>query len=467
MKKIILFSLCCLLLTNSATAKDKDLAKKISELELQIQTLQKEYDSRIAEMQAAMAELKAKEEEDSSEEELYAQLQNKAELSTAPVTAKNGGLNISSVLDFNYYHDRSKEGLGHMREEIAGFGHHHEGEGHHHHHGDKEGFNLRHIELGLSTEVDPYFRAWTTLAFEDGAEVEVEEAVVQTTNLPKGFTLSAGKFKSGIGRLNRQHSHNWDFFDAPLVYQKFFGHHGLNEKGLQLTWLAPTSQYLLLGAELGNGDNEAFGHYIGGEHFPKHNAPRLYTTFVKYSPEIGQRQSLQLGLSYGTTHCQREEEDETTMVKYRYDGRNKIYGADFVYKYYGLQDKGKGDWTFQGEYFYRNNEMDLLTNNRTYTNKQDGFYVQALYGIAPRWRLGTRFDNLGMKNLVEEFGEEPTTLGKSRRTTAMLDYKLSEYSLLRFQVARNNFATHEGREKAWEYALQLQVSLGSHPAHDF
>ena len=472
MKNKLLILIYCLFVSSITFAKDSntDISKKINILEKQMLEMQAQYDARIAEMQETINELKAqqKENESDDEEELFAQLKAKSEQSQSKATSNSqSGLNISAVLDFNYYHDNSEEGLGHMREEIAGFGVHNHNHEDHHHHGNENGFNLGHVELGLSTEVDPYFRAWTTLAFEDGEDVEVEEAVIQSTSLSNGFNISAGKFKSGIGRLNRQHNHAWDFIDAPLVYEKFFGSHGLAEKGLQLTWLAPTKSYLLFGAEAGNGDNEVFCNYVGEEGFPKHSAPRLYTAFMKYSPEIGPRQSLQLGLSYAKSKYQREEEDHDTDTEYFYDGNNKIYGFDFIYKHYGLSDKNKGDLTIQGEYFYRDCELELQNDFSKYRNKQDGFYLQAIYGIAPRWRLGARYDCVGLKNHCEEFGKQPESFGKSHRIAGMIDYKLSEYSLLRFQFGRSNFCTGEEREKAWEYALQLQVSLGSHPAHEF
>ena len=78
-----------------------------------------------------------------------------------------------------------------------------------------------------------------------------------TRSLPWGFQLKGGKFRSSIGRLNVQHPHVWDFADAPLVNRAFFGSDGLVEVGAQMNWLAPTPFYLLLGAELLQGENEA------------------------------------------------------------------------------------------------------------------------------------------------------------------------------------------------------------------
>jgi len=475
-----------------------ELLRQIQALQQQMLQMQQGYDKKINELNGRIAELEGKRptatiaptqespvkkeseetvkkessSDDFTSDDLYTRLNNRLGNLAPQLNQQGVQLGISAVIDGNFHHDTAKDGLGEMKEEIAGFGHHHhdEEEGHHHHHGDKNGFNLHHIELGLSAEVDPYFRAWTTLAFDDDEEsTEVEEAVIQTTGLPYGLTLSAGKIMSGIGRINRQHSHVWEFMDTPLVYEKFFGSHGLREKGIQLTWKAPTPFYLLFGAEAGNGENESFSNQIGGEHLPDHDAPRLYTAFVKLAPELGDRHALQLGLSYVNARNQsyHEHEHDDGLEILALDGRNELYGADFVYKFAGHGEKGDGDFVLQGEYFFRDSDMRDREEHHSYSNRQDGYYLQALYGIAPRWRTGVRWEQIGLTNHIEDAEEGNYNAGSSWRATAMVDWKLSEFSMLRIQCARHNYSTEEGREHAWEFGIQLQVSLGSHPAHDF
>jgi hypothetical protein len=66
---------------------------------------------------------------------------------------------------------------------------------------------------------------------------------MQTTSLPAGFTLRAGRFFSGIGYLNEQHSHTWDFADQALPYRAFLNTQ-YDDDGIQLRWLAPTTQFI-------------------------------------------------------------------------------------------------------------------------------------------------------------------------------------------------------------------------------
>lgn len=381
-----------------------------------------------------------------------------------PVAEDHLELDISVILDMNVYHDTSSDGVGHVKQNLRGFGHHHhDGHDGHGHDDFENGFNLRHVELGLSAAVDPYFRAWATVAVdEEGAELE--EAVIQTTGLPYGLTLSGGKIKSGIGRLNRQHSHNWEFVDQPLVHELFFGHHGLVEKGVQLTWLAPTPFYLLVGTEVFNGDNEQSFAVGESDALPSHSAPRLWTGFVKAAPDLGDNHALQVGLSALSGRHQTVHEDDEAA-----SGNSTLFGADFVYKYDAKRGHGHGDVTLQGEYFYRDMDLDGKGEwgGDIWRAKQDGYYVQALYGLLPRWRTGVRWDHIGLTNDVRTPEDGVLSCGKSYRLSGMLDWTLSEFSLLRAQVGRGWYDTEDGRKNAWEFAIQWQVTFGKHAAHDF
>ncbi|MGE5027494.1 MAG: hypothetical protein ACM3JK_03385, partial [Betaproteobacteria bacterium] len=111
----------------------------------------------------------------------------------------------------------------------------------------QRGFSLGESELAIAANVDPYWRGQFTLAVTPEDTVAVEEAFVQSLGLGGGFSLKAGRFYSGIGYLNEQHAHTWDFVDAPLAYQAFFGGQ-FKDDGVQLKWLAPTDTFIELGA---------------------------------------------------------------------------------------------------------------------------------------------------------------------------------------------------------------------------
>lgn len=481
----------CLVMTLLLGAHDVSAqteAAKYQQLENEIQTLRKQMETLEANHRREIDELKAMLQQKGNavpstvavipsaatnttntvnapmEQDLYSSFKQKVVEALPKNTTLQGlDMDISAVLDLYFYHDTSSEGMAHLKEGLSGFGHHHAGD--HDHEVYKNGFNLRHVELGFSAEVDPYFRAWTIVAVsEEGAEVE--EAVLQTTCLPYGFMLSAGKLRSGIGRMNRQHSHTWDFVDQPLVYDVMFGHHGLNEVGAQVTWLAPTPFYWLFGAEVFNGDNEQSFAVAEDDALVEHNAPRLYTAFMKIGPELGEQHALLFGLSaVGGQHQVVEE----ALLKAA-DGYTLIYGTDFVYKYSGQRSHGEGDVVVQGEYFYRTMNLDGAGadwDGSDWEADQDGYYLQGLYGFLPRWRAGLRWDQVGVMNRVQEPYETRNVFGSSERASFVVDWKLSEFSLLRAQLGRGWYQTDEAREDAWEVLLQWQLTFGKHGAHDF
>ncbi len=115
-----------------------------------------------------------------------------------------------------------------------------------------QGFNLGESELGIQANIDSDYRGVATMALSPAGGVSVENAYVQTSALGSGMNLSFGRFFSGLGYLNAQHAHAWDFTDQPLVYRSFWNNQ-LGEDGLQLKWLAPTDTFVELGAEIGKG----------------------------------------------------------------------------------------------------------------------------------------------------------------------------------------------------------------------
>lgn len=377
---------------------------------------------------------------------------------------------VSVFIDTLFYHENSEERLPHIKGEMPGFGHGHEDEGHDHGHGLENGFNLREIEVQFSGEVDGYFVANATLAFTED-DVEAETAEIETTSLPWGLEIKAGKFFSDFGIINAQHSHSWDFSDSPLIYDLALGDHGLNDIGIQASWHAPAPFYLHTGVEALQGTNEKMFAHEGGDELPNHDGPRLGVGWIKGGPQLGDGHSLQFGL-FGGGGKHQEIHEETAGVHHYLDGTSFFLGGDAAYRYDAQKEHGQGDFTLQAEYFHRNKNLDLEASDdpgaplgEQLDSNQDGYYVQALYGVLPRWRTGLRWDQVGSTNDLQEPGETREDFGASHRISAMVDFKPSTASTIRLQLSNGDYATEDGREEVWEGFVQLVVSFGSHHDH--
>jgi hypothetical protein len=339
----------------------------------------------------------------------------------------------------------------------------------------RKGFSLGESELAFSANVDHLFRgnARFSLAEDDGAGVvEVEEVNVETLALPTGLKLKAGRFLSGVGYLNQQHPHEWDFSDAPLAYKAFFGYR-LQNDGVQLRWVAPTDLFLEFGAEAANG-----GKFPGAER--KANGAGLWTAFAHLGGDIGDSSAWRVGLSHVRAQPRErgfEAENGTgSLVNNAFSGRSQTWVADFIYKWAPNGNAKERYLKLQGEYLWRRESGELaynITDAGAETTsdarfRQSGGYLQAVYQFMPHWRVGVRGDwlrsgtaslgTLGSAELPILAAYNPT------RQTAMVDWSPSEFSRLRLQLARDKSRSGEADNQLW---LQYIMSLGAHGAHKF
>lgn len=333
-----------------------------------------------------------------------------------------------------------------------------------------EGFSLGETELNLEANIDDQFHGWATIALEneDGETVTaIEEAYINTLALPKGFALKFGRFFSDIGYHNRQHSHAWNFADAPLVYRAFFANQ-LADDGLQLRWVAPTDLYFEAGAEL-----------LRGDAFPAGGTDRsginLTTMFAHAGGDIGVESSWRAGISHIAASADDRRSGET--VETAFTGDTDTTGLDFVWKWAPDGNPKVRNFVFQTEYYLRDEDgfvvadPDGVADSSFYTGEQQGFYAQGVYQFMPRWRLGLRYDRLSADNEVANpaVGTPLETLADMssdpERWSLMTDFSNSEFSRLRLQYNRDE--SRPGAEQDNQWLLQYIHSLGAHSAHQF
>ena len=273
---------------------------EIAELRSMINQMKSQYEGRIRNLEARLAKAEADAARPAKRSQAGARRRRAAAAAKAeprPMTAPSGPApaappaaggafgaltsgsafnpQISVILDGNYYQDGidgdglqpGRDGLPAVAprrsrprattgEAVAAEGHAHGAA--------NNGFNFREAEIAFSATVDPYFDAvsvpgggrrrrawsWRRVGSRPGA-------------CPMGCRLKAGKFLSDFGYINRQHPHQWDFVDQNLPYLNLLGAHGLQDTGVQVTWLPKLPFYTLIGAELAQGDQERFGATLG------------------------------------------------------------------------------------------------------------------------------------------------------------------------------------------------------------
>ncbi|SEB17388.1 porin [Variovorax sp. YR216] len=329
------------------------------------------------------------------------------------------------------------------------------------------GFSLSESELGFSASIDPWLRGAANIALEPDNSVSVEEAFIQTTSLDNGLSLKAGRFFSGIGYLNSQHSHTWDFVDNPLAYQAMLGTQ-YGDDGMQLTWIAPIDHYIELGAEIGRGRT-----FPGSD--SSSNGAGMTALTLHTGGDIGDSSNWRAGVSVLNAKANNQALVSTNAagatVNDIFNGDTRVWVLDGVWKWAPNGNATRTNFKLQGEYLRSTRNGNLLYDVGNtdafgdYRVAQSGWYVQGVYQFMPRWRVGVRTEQLDPG--TPSFGLASTALFSNyrpRKNSVMVDFNPSEFSRIRLQFAQDR--AREGFIDN-QITLQYQMSLGAHGAHNY
>jgi hypothetical protein len=347
--------------------------------------------------------------------------------------------------------------------------------------GDR-GFHLGESELFISANADQMFSGAINLAVTDEG-VSAEEAYFQTLALGHGLNLKGGRFFSAIGYQNAIHAHAWDFADTSLVQRAFLGEN-YGDDGVQLTWVAPLPLFVEVGGELGRGRGLVgnFDLGSGGElssNDRNKNGAGAWSAFLHVGGDVGESNSYRVGLSHlststGTNSFSLADFDTRSSAASTFtNGQVKLYGADFVWKWAPQGNYQYTTFKFIAEWFQIRRDGDLtfdpggpgeLTDR--FTQKQSGWYAQAVYQFRTYWRVGLRYDQLQSGSF--DGGMNAANLAVAdytpKRLSAMLDWSPSEFSRIRLQYNED-----KSLQSLTDHQVLLQyiLSLGTHGAHKF
>jgi hypothetical protein len=339
----------------------------------------------------------------------------------------------------------------------------------------QRGFSARNIELAFDGAVDPYFEGFANIVFkldnDNETSVEVEEAFMQTTDLPLNLQLKGGQFFAAFGRINPTHPHTWDFADDPLVHGLFLGPDGLRGVGGQISWIVPVPWYsqLVVGVQNGRGGTGFSFRNPGddGIFFDRRTTDRemrgledfVWIPRWENSVDLSPTQVVLVGASgaFGS--------NDTGA-----NTRTQIYGGDLLYKWKSARAEGGFPFVkWQTEVMYRRFEAGRGMDNTfpvAETFHDWGLYSQVLWGFKKGWVVGVRGDYVNMQD--SRFTDDPDRRSRSR-VSADLTWYPTEFSKLRLQYnhdfLQENFFL-PGRDVDSVF-FQFEFILGSHGAHKF
>lgn len=462
---VSLVLLCVLHLGPAFGADDEEtgnLEEKIRALEERIEELEQEKAGAEAE-EALKAEIAAMlgEELGGAEEASIAQQMT----SCIGRAFQSFNPDISVIGDFLFHYQRGEAGEEAVEEE-ADHEHAHTEDGDHHHDTENQDkFYVREVELALSGSVDPYCRGDIFLGLHQHGsdwDFHLEEGYLTFLTLPWGLQAKAGQFKTHFGKINLQHPHNFPWVDLPNVVQQYFGHEGMSEPGLSMSWLVPNpfGLYMELTGEMQNNANSAS---FAGDEFDDF----IFTGHLTSFYDISEDSTVELGLS-GATGPNDENHG---------DMRTWIGGVDLTFKWRPLQAGLYRSLLFQNEFFFGTRDALFEVHHHEHDGEEHegeehedeehehhhyvdyidswGMYSALRYQFSRRWSSGLRFD----------YAEVPTAYGSHEYGySAVLTFAQSEYLFWRVQYKHTDRNYDRDTDEVW---LQLNFGLGPHRAHQY
>jgi len=301
------------------------------------------------------------------------------------------------------------------------------------------GFNFQEAEFQFTADVDPYWKANFILAVDRAGNAELEEGYVTSEQLPydllpRDTSLKLGKFFAGFGKHNLLHAHQFPFIDRPLINQATFGDEGLKEPGLGLSYLLPTSWFSELTFQGLAGENESL--FRAGEESKRRGA---YLGRWKNFFDVSDSTTLELGNSY--------------IAGRNSDAGHRLsqaIGVDLTMKWRPLRQATEKGLVWQNEYIYFSRDRE-----RDPASRGGGLYSSLQYQFARNWWIQGRYDLLGVPKLDD---------GRKNRWTTLLALVPSEFSTLRLQ---HSYTTQTRGKSVNEILLQMNFTIGSHPAHQY
>lgn len=323
-----------------------------------------------------------------------------------------------------------------------------------------KGFGLGHTELSLSSPIDDLFEGRLTAVLEehDGhTDTLLEEAYLQTTALPLGLGIRAGRFLSQVGYLNSRHMHEDDFVQRPAAYRALLGSHYYDD-GVRVNLLIPTPFYWSFGAELFDGgqlSEEDSAHTVG-----------VWTFRTRLGGDISSSQSWQAGfswlrnrnageLSHGHDH-DHDHGDHDHFHGAGYTGKN-LYLTELVWKWAPGGNNRQRQLALSAEHLF----ADRLNSHARSGDSHEAWYASAVYRFAPQWSAGLRY---GRADLLEAHGDHFHDQ-RLKETEVMLSWQHSHFSTLRLQYTHQEGFGLDDIDHT--VTLQYLMTFGAHGAHDF
>ena len=312
----------------------------------------------------------------------------------------------------------------------------------------EDGFKMQEVELQFSSDVDAYFRAQIAIGIheemeeheeeEEGEEhkhntiLHIEEAFVETINIDN-HTLKAGQFYVNFGKYNPTHTHALPFIYRSYVQRAILSEEGLMQTGVGYSRLISLPWFSELTLQFVEPNNE---HLFGESKHALASIGRLTNLW-----DLNDELTMEWGLS-GLNYSPKNSEAASSEI-------TALQGTDLTFKWRPLAKSIYRSFIWSTEYINKYQTGPLQ-------ERMQGVTSFMRHQFARRWYFQLQYESLDVFNSTEFFDTETYS--------TLFAFKGSEFSLIRLQYDQIDI---KNSEKEQRILLQMNLSIGAHPAHQY
>ncbi|HVK61285.1 MAG TPA: hypothetical protein VM432_07030 [Bdellovibrionales bacterium] len=310
---------------------------------------------------------------------------------------------------------------------------------------DPNGFSIQEAELQFSADVDPYWRLVSTFALHSEFDEEegtremhfgAEEAYAESLAIPV-TTLKVGKFKAAFGKHNLLHAHAFPFIDAPLINTDLLGEEGFNDVGASVAALLPTPWFSEVTLQGLSGKGEGLEYFDG----PSANNV-VGVLHLKNLWDLTDDLTFELGVSGAS--------GENASAS-----STNLYGVDTTFKW-------RPNGSRERAVIWSTEVMSRDFNQASTDERDAGFATWLQYQFSTRWWVQARAEYLQARQ--QDLAAEDPLPEFQRKQSVLVGFVPSEFSAVRLQYDHLNDGEKDAEQRVM---LQLNYSIGAHPAHAY
>jgi len=309
------------------------------------------------------------------------------------------------------------------------------------------GLDFQSAELSLVSVVDPYWTLMANITFTLDT-VDPEEVWAQTTRIPN-VSLKVGQMRATFGKHGVLHTHAFPFIQAPIIMANTIGEEGFKDPGAEAAWLTPVHWFMELTAGIYRATEVTDENPLDFGSTAHDNVP--FGGHLKNLFDLTDNTTMEVGVSGlsgkgadGFTHT--------------------AYGADLTFRNVPARASNRRGWILAAEYIGRGS-----SGNGTFRQQQHGAFASLQYRLAQTWWVGVRgeqaFDS-DTDVLVDPITGDAIA-GDTRRGSANIAWTPSEFSYVRLEYSYAQADAQGFRPKDQRLLIQMNYTIGYHPAHAY